>query len=389
MSKNKWLVVPLLLLAGCGAKVEDGTAVAEAEKAAAELDAAAEMATEAITDSTAADSAVANANVESENAEVASADATPGEPPMEFLALPDDADPRMKKAYDQMIEQAGKGEPMVLLNLGMISSQIAPELEGKSAEDALAFHEQAARLLRKGAASYPGELPGQLVGPIYFNEARVLAAKNDLVAATKSLEEAVTSGFSDFDLLRGDDLLASVRSQPDFDSKLEAWEAAAKEKILAHAKEELEAGETFPFDFELEDITGTTQALSAYKGKVVIVDVWGTWCPPCREEIPSFIKLQEKLGNEQFQMIGLNYERKKTDEENLKAVVDYVAENGINYPCVMGDDATKDMIPEFRGFPTTLFIDKAGNVRLKAVGLHEYSYLEAVVGLLLAEETPE
>lgn len=375
MSKNKWLVVPLLLLSGCGASVEDGTATAEAEKIENQLDSATEMAKDAVADHSDAAS----------TGEATTSDATEVKPKMEFLALPDDADPRMKKAYDQIVEQASNGEPMVLLNLGLISSQIAPELEEKSAEDALAFHEQAAKLFRKGAAEYAGQLPGQYVGPIYFNEARVLAAKNDLVAATKSLEEAVTSGFADFDLLRGDDLLAAVRSQPDFDSKLESWEFAAKEKIVAHAKEELEAGETFPFDFELEDITGTTQALSAYKGKVVIVDVWGTWCPPCREEIPSFIKLQEKLGNEQFQMIGLNYERKKTDEENLQAVVDYVAENGINYPCAMGDDETKDMIPEFRGFPTTLFIDKTGTVRLKAVGLHEYSYLEAVVGILLAE----
>lgn len=88
-------------------------------------------------------------------------------------------------------------------------------------------------------------------------------------------------------------------------------------------------------------------------------------------------------------MIGLNYERGRNDEANLKLAVDYAKAEGINYPCLMGDEATREQVPNFEGFPTTLFIDKAGKVRMKAVGLHEYAFLKAVVTQLLAEEVSE
>ena len=95
------------------------------------------------------------------------------------------------------------------------------------------------------------------------------------------------------------------------------------------------------------------------------------------------------MGDKGFQIIGLNYERGGSDEANLKLATDYAAKEGINYPCLMGDEATRDQVPDFQGFPTTLFIDKAGKVRMKAVGLHEYAFLEAVVNELLAEEAPQ
>jgi thiol-disulfide isomerase/thioredoxin len=145
------------------------------------------------------------------------------------------------------------------------------------------------------------------------------------------------------------------------------------------------ASETFPFSLSGTSIQGDTVELDALKGKVLIVDVWGTWCPPCRAEIPFFVQLQEKFGTEGFQMIGINYERQGSDEKNREAVVKFIEEFGINYPCIMGDDATREQIPNLTGFPTTLFIDAEGTVRLKAVGLHEYEYLEAVVQELLSQ----
>ena len=143
-------------------------------------------------------------------------------------------------------------------------------------------------------------------------------------------------------------------------------------------------GETFPFDFNVTDVTGKQHRLADYQGKVVVVDIWGTWCPPCREEIPSFIRLQEKYGPQGFQMLGLNYED-GDPQTAMKSVTDFIAETGINYPCALGTNDIQAQVPNFEGFPTTIFIDKTGKVRRKAVGLHKYEYLEAVVTGLLAE----
>jgi thiol-disulfide isomerase/thioredoxin len=125
--------------------------------------------------------------------------------------------------------------------------------------------------------------------------------------------------------------------------------------------------------------------LSSLLGKVVIVDIWGTWCPPCRAEIPSFILLQTEFGPQGLQIVGLNYERAETEEEKVEAVRKFIEEFGINYPCAMGTDEIQQQVPNFEGFPTTLFIDRSGRVRAKLVGLHDSMYLRALVEQLLAE----
>lgn len=305
-----------------------------------------------------------------------------------YIAMPEGTNPRLVQAYSQVTKAAEAGGTEALLNLAGISQQAAGMLAKDHPETAYPLYKQAAKALREAMPKYEGDLPGSFVGGVFYNEACALSQGGDVDGAMASLEEAITSGFSDMEQLRSDSDLEPVRALEGFDEKLKAWEVMAIEKITAHAKEELAKGETFPFEFTLTDLEGTERSLADYKGKVVIVDIWGTWCPPCREEIPSFIKLQDSLGEKGFQIVGLNYERGKDDEENLKLATAYAKKEGINYPCLMGDEATRDQVPNFRGFPTTLFIDKAGKVRMKAVGLHEYAFLEAVVNELLAEETP-
>lgn len=231
-------------------------------------------------------------------------------------------------------------------------------------------------------------IPQQLMAVVYYNGACATAQQQKPEDAMSLLEKAVAAGYSDMQQLKADSDLEAVRALPGFSEKLTAWEAKATEAALASATADLAAGESFPFTFALTDVAGAPIDLESLKGKVCIVDVWGTWCPPCRAEIPSFIKLQEKFGAQGFQMVGLNEEQSSSPEGKTKLVTDYIAGNGINYPCALITEEVMGQIPEFQGFPTTLFIDKTGKVRLKAVGLHEYAYLESVVSVLLAEETP-
>ncbi len=140
----------------------------------------------------------------------------------------------------------------------------------------------------------------------------------------------------------------------------------------------------FSLDFEVTDVQGQPLRLADYVGKVVIVDFWGTWCPPCREEIPSLVQLQEKYGPQGLQIIGLNYER-GAPASAARKVRDFMASNGVNYPCALGTPEIQAQVPNLQGYPTTIFIDKTGRVRAKEVGLHEYEYLESIVTKLLAE----
>ena len=158
----------------------------------------------------------------------------------------------------------------------------------------------------------------------------------------------------------------------------------AESAVMRQARELLQGGQAFPFDFDVRDLDGQSLRLSDLQGKVVIVDFWGTWCPPCRKEIPSFVRLQEEYGDRGLQMIGLNYER-GSPSAAVAGIRKFRQSAGINYPCALGNAALKNQVPGFRGYPTTLFIDRTGSVRLKIVGLHAYDLLEAIVLTLLDE----
>ena len=304
----------------------------------------------------------------------------------DWLRLPEGLAPRFQDPYPNLVQLAMAGDPEGQMNLALLSQQIAMTLaRGGKEDEAYAFLLQSGRALREGMPGGAEFLPVEDIANIYFNSAGALARSGHVSEAVSALDEAVANGFSELSTIDEDPALAPVRESEGFAQRLEGWRQAIKQRVLAEVRRDLEMGETFPFEFSGTDIHGNEQSLAALKGKVVIVDFWGTWCPPCRAEIPSFVRLQESYAERGFQMIGLNYERKDSDEENLKAVLDFAEEFSINYPCLLSDDETQAQVPSFRGFPTTLFIDRSGKVRLKVVGLHDYDYLDAVVTTLLAE----
>ena len=136
----------------------------------------------------------------------------------------------------------------------------------------------------------------------------------------------------------------------------------AKREAQEKAREEMARFKSFPFTFELPDIHGKEVSLKDYAGKVLIVDFWGTWCPPCREEIPDFVELYKQYHNAGLDIVGINYEQEDEPAEAAKRVADFVKKHEIPYECVMGDDGTRKQVPGFDGYPTTLFLDRAGKV---------------------------
>ncbi len=343
-----------------------------------------------------------NANRETEVAETSSTSSTDataspaaetseqeGETDMDYgdwLRMPAEIDPRFKSVYPTLVKSAMAGDASGQANLAIVSQQLASVMAraGKD-EEAYKFLAQAGRALRGGLSYAVGSLPPSAMANIFFNEACAHSRSGNLKEASTALNDAVEHGLTNLSAISNDEDLANLRATSEFPKQFEVWQQKITERVKAEAQHALATSESFPFDLTSTSISGESVDLAAFKGKVTIVDIWGTWCPPCRAEIPSFIKLQETFGPQGFQMIGLNYERKKSDEENLAAVVDFVKEFGINYPCVIGSQETLAQVPDFSGYPTTLFIDKTGKVRLKVVGQQEYSYLEAIVSELLAE----
>jgi thiol-disulfide isomerase/thioredoxin len=154
---------------------------------------------------------------------------------------------------------------------------------------------------------------------------------------------------------------------------------------IATANDKHDGG--FAFALKTSDIFGKTLDLASLRGKVVLVDLWGTWCPPCRKEIPHLVQLKTKFGRKGLEIVGVNFERVTSADAAIKLVRKARGELKINYRCVLGTDAIRNQIPDFRGYPTMLILARDGQVHSKLVGYHSYEQLEEIVTPLLAEKT--
>lgn len=125
-------------------------------------------------------------------------------------------------------------------------------------------------------------------------------------------------------------------------------------------------------DLALKDLRGRTVRLSSYKGKVVLLNFWATWCPPCRAEIPELVGWQREYRARGLQVLGVTY-----PPTNPRKVRRFVRSLKVNYPIVFGSEKTKALFDKGETLPITVVIDREGNIR------------ELIEGILLPEEFQE
>lgn len=117
-------------------------------------------------------------------------------------------------------------------------------------------------------------------------------------------------------------------------------------------------------DFTLETMSGEPFTLSEHEGKVVVLNIWATWCPPCRKEIPDFIELQKEMKDDGVLFAGVSI-----DERGWAVVRPFAQKFGINYPIMVDDGTVYQKYGPFRGIPTTFFINKKGKIEYIAPGM--------------------
>ena len=209
----------------------------------------------------------------------------------------------------------------------------------------------------------------------HYYAACALAQMKNADESLKNLEAALDNGFGNLDYIQADPDLSILHSQEKFKALITKHEKLAAEKLQK-------------FDFSVQSIDDKPLVKKNYLGKVLVVDVWGTWCPPCRKGIPHFIKLQKTYQSKGLQVVGLNQERAGSQEAAVARVKSAVESFGINYPCGLVTDQILATIPEFRAFPTTMIVGRDGRTRKMMVGYHDYEDLEKVVKRLLEEKPP-
>ena len=123
--------------------------------------------------------------------------------------------------------------------------------------------------------------------------------------------------------------------------------------------------------WKLKDLDGQFVDSAQFQGKVLVIDFWATWCPPCLSEIPGYIALQEKYGKDGLVIVGISL-----DSEAPEAVKEFVAQHHMNYPVVLGDESVTTPFGGVEEIPTTFIVDRQGNIRYRKVGAEETAAFE-------------
>jgi cytochrome c biogenesis protein CcmG/thiol:disulfide interchange protein DsbE len=133
-------------------------------------------------------------------------------------------------------------------------------------------------------------------------------------------------------------------------------------------------------DFTLTQLDGKPLQLSSYRGKVILLDFWATWCDPCREEIPHFVELQNKYANQGLQIIGVSM------DDSIDPVRPFAEQFHMNYPVVMGNAKTGELFGGVLGLPITFLIGRDGHIYNKHIGATKATVFETEIKALLDKQ---
>jgi peroxiredoxin len=140
----------------------------------------------------------------------------------------------------------------------------------------------------------------------------------------------------------------------------------------------LDAGRKQAPNFSLKDAAGNPVNLADYRGKVVLVNFWATWCGPCEVEIPWFIEFEQKYKDQGFAVLGVSM-----DDDGWKSVQPYVAKHKINYRVMIGSEVVSQQFGDIASLPTSFVLDRQGRIATNHVGLVDKSeYQNEIVKLL-------
>jgi peroxiredoxin len=166
-------------------------------------------------------------------------------------------------------------------------------------------------------------------------------------------------------------------------ASLLVWTACTSRSVKADSVKPDKDRKPAP-EFTLKDANGQTVHLSDYKGKVILLDFWATWCGPCKIEIPWFMEFESQLKDRGFAVLGVSM-----DEDGWNAVKPYIQQLKVNYRVLLGNDQVGELYGGVESLPTTFLIDRQGKIASVHIGLSsgKEEFKNAITQLLDAPRT--
>ncbi len=264
---------------------------------------------------------------------------------------------------DAVGNQFRNSEPQVASDLFLKVGSIGRKLSQNSAFPAAA---------RGGLAAYlVSEARGEIMR---CEEIRALAAIND----------ALSWGLVEFDKVLHDE---TIKDSPNFDqikTAVEIRRTQYRQSIQPTISSAVSNFQTFAFNFSLFNVDQDRVALSHFNdSEILVVDIWGTWCAPCRASIPHLNQLQEAYRNKGLRVVGIAMEQGETLDERCKTLKSFLDANDVEYDCLLGEASVTLQVPNFKSYPTLVFLDRSGRVRFSTSGYVDYTQLETIVDSIL------
>ncbi len=283
----------------------------------------------------------------------------------------------------------GKGDPEVayhfmqaLGRLAELTESINPAVAAK-----IRIYEGLIATNLKANPNYPNNAVEALAKPM-VSMARGQAARNDKQRAFAALRSAVAAGYGEFEKLEQREWLLKVATEEEIKSFKQELAATYQEAMKKWSRQVVSQFQPRTFNFDVLGIDGQRVSNHDFNGKVLVVDLWATWCPPCRKGIPHYIELQNKFRQQGVAVLGISMDQPTDPESAMGAVQQFAGDQEFNYPIAVGDQSIEGQLPEKMLLPTTLFFDRSGKVRFIARGYHDYAKIKAITEVLINESQP-
>ena len=298
----------------------------------------------------------------------------------------------LKTANEVEVSKIGDGTQDAELswNYMMSLQKLADSLTSKSTSISSKLYLSEAKIAAN-LRNNPG-FPAQshaLLAPHLLASAYAHAAKKDEAKTLSSLQTAFDAGFTDFASLKEHEFIAGYESQ-NVMTLINTKMANYKQELKTWARNSITNFRSFPFKFDVADIDTGRIRNSDYQGRILVLDLWATWCKPCRESIPDFVKLDEKFRGDNVDVVGISMDNPDNPLRSLKVVRKFVDKADVEYAVALGNRSVLNQLAPGQKLPSVLFIDAQGQVRFIAEGPHNFCQLSAITDQLIemAKESP-